>query len=263
MALLLMAAAADTESIQGGALYTVPSGSSDTITSISGTFRVPEASIPLIGPTSGHEGIYGFSIWVGIGGYQGFGSASACPETSGALRAGIDVYYNGFSDRPMTPFAWYQFGLAGNGAFAYAGFNLEAGDLIRITVNTEEGNLTAIVENYGKVDSTAGRTPLQREPPTYGIQGDIASTLCRTEAGWIVQDHMTETEPAEPVVMANFTDITFTEMSFQTSSGASGAVTAAKPVNINLPEQGGQLTDCSTVNESEFRCRRVVVGASP
>ncbi|KXX81052.1 Aspergillopepsin-2 [Madurella mycetomatis] len=262
MALLRLATAA--ESIQGGALYTVPSDSSDTITSISGTFRVPDASIPLTGPTSGHQGIYGFSIWIGIGGYQGYGSASACPATSSALRAGIDVYYNGYSDRPMAPFAWYQFGIAGeNGAFAYAGFNLEAGDLIRITVNAEDGNITTIVENYGKVDSTAGRTPLQREPPTYGIQGYVASTLCRTEAAWIVQDHMTETEPAEPVVMANFTDITFTEMNLRTSSGVSGVATVAEPVNINLPEQGGQLTDCSAVDGSEFRCRRVVAGPSP
>lgn len=269
-AVLPLAAAAG-ESIQGGALYTVPSDSSDTITSISGTFRLPESSVPLVGPTSGHKGVYAFSIWIGIGGYQGYGSASACPADSGALRAGIDVYYDGFSGRPLTPFAWYQFGVASEkGAFAYAGFNSEPGDLIRITVEAgtgTSGNLTAVVENFGKVDSTEGREPVQREPPTYGIQGNVAGTLCRSEAGWIIEDHMTETEPAEPIVLANFTDVHFTEMRLQTSSGGGASAapaTAARLVNINLPEQGGQLTDCAAVGSSELRCRRVVVGgASP
>lgn len=247
------------ESIQGGAIYNVPSGSSTTITSVSGTFRVPDASVPLIGPTSGHKGIYAFGIWVGIGGWAGSGSASSCPAGSGVLRAGIDVYYDGFSDVPMTPWAWYQYGVSNEaGAFAYAGFNLEAGDLIKITVSGVSSNITAIIENYGKVTSTAGRQPIQRAPPTFGFQGsNVANTLCKTEAGWIVENHLTETNPPEPVVLANFTQVAFTELNLKTSAGTVGAK-AAKLVNINLANQGGKLTDCSTPSDSEVLCRRTL-----
>ncbi|KAK3986086.1 Aspergillopepsin-2 [Cladorrhinum sp. PSN332] len=247
------------ESIQGGAIYNVPSGSSATVQSVSGTFKVPDASVPLIGPTSGHKGIYAFGIWVGIGGWAGGGSGSSCPAGSGVLRAGIDVYYDGFSNVPMVPWAWYQYGVSHEaGAFAYAGFNLEAGDLIKITVSGASNNITAIIENYGKVESTAGRQPIQRAPPTYGFQGNnVANTLCKTEAGWIVENHMTETNPPEPVVMANFTQVAFRELSLRTNTGNVGA-SAAKLVNINLPDQGGKLTDCSAVSDSEVRCRRTL-----
>ncbi|KAK4221584.1 Aspergillopepsin-2 [Podospora fimiseda] len=255
----LIRGATSQELIQGGAIYNVPSGSSTTINTVSGTFKVPDASVPLIGPTSGHKGIYAFGIWVGIGGWAGSGSASSCPAGSGVLRAGIDVYYDGFSNVPMVPWAWYQYGVSTEtGAFAYAGFNLEAGDLIKITVSGVSNNITAIIENYGKVDSTVGRTPIQRAPPTYGFQGsNVANTLCKTEAGWIIENHLTETNPPEPVTMANFTQVAFTELDIRTSSGRVGA-SAAKLVNINLADQGGKLTDCSTVSDSEVRCRRTV-----
>ncbi|KAK4183262.1 Aspergillopepsin-2 [Podospora australis] len=247
------------QSIQGGALYSLPSGSSDTINTISGTFRVPDASVPIHGPTSGHKGIYAFGIWVGIGGWQGYGSASGCAAGTGVLRAGIDVYYDGFSDVPMVPWAWYQYGVSNEaGAFAYAGFNLEAGDLIKITVNGASNNVTAIIENYGKVTSTQGRQPIQRAPPTYGFQGNnVANTLCRTEAGWIVENHMTETSPPEPVVLANFTEVAFGELDIKTSAGSATAA-QAKLVDINIPEQGGKLTACSAPSGTEVRCRRVL-----
>ncbi|KAK3329208.1 concanavalin A-like lectin/glucanase domain-containing protein [Apodospora peruviana] len=249
------------DSIQGGAIYSLPAGSSDTITTISGAFRVPDASIPLSGPTANHQGVYAFSIWVGIGGWNDFyGTASACPAGSGVLRAGIDVYYDGFEDVPMQPVAWYQYGVSHEGGnFAYAGFSSEPGDLIKITVSGVSSNVTAIIENYGKVNTTVGNTPIQKMPPTFGFQGsEVAKTLCRSEAGWIVENGMSETVPPEPVVLANFTEVVFGELDVSTSSGAKGSATTAKLVNINLPDQGGKLTDCSAPNASELRCRRTL-----
>ncbi|KAK3386877.1 concanavalin A-like lectin/glucanase domain-containing protein [Podospora didyma] len=250
---------AASESVQAGALYTVPSGSSDTITSISGTFRVPDVSGLTSGPKAGKKGIFGFSIWIGIGGYSGPGSPSQCATSSAAMRAGVDVYWDGWEGSPMVPFAWYQYGVPEEkGQFAYAGFNIEAGDLIRVTTSAEGTNVTAIMENFGNVKSTVGATAIQRMTPTFGVGENVGTTLCRTEAAWMVEDNLNEEDTPAPITMANFTDITFGEMSLKTKAGAAAAaLTSAKVVNINVAEQGGQLTDCSALSPTEFRCRRV------
>jgi hypothetical protein len=249
------------DSIQGGAIYSVPAGSSETITSISGVFRVPTPSAVTVGPTAGKKGILAFAIWIGIGGYAGYGSASQCSAAQGPVRAGLDIYYNGYSDSPMAPFAWYQSGASQDlGAFAYAGFALQVGDLVRITVTADGNNLDAVMENFkpGGANSTAGRTAAQRERPTYGLAESAGSALCRTEAAWVIEDHLTETEPSEPITLANFTDVVISEMTLTTSGGGgAGAVRAAKVININLPAQGGQLTDCAVQGTSELACKRV------
>jgi hypothetical protein len=175
-------------SIQAGALFT----SSDQITSITGVFKVPNLSIPISGPHANRKGIYAFSIWIGIGGAPGYGVTTTCTGSSpGVLRAGIDMFYNGFDDRSMVPFAWYEGGPRseigpGTGAVGYAGFNVEGGDLVRITVTAEGNTLDAVMENFGKVEATSGRTPVQRERPTYGLASSVGSSLCRGEAGWFV-----------------------------------------------------------------------------
>ena len=246
-------------SIQAGGLLSFPG---DTVTSVSGAFHVPKLSIPVSGPHANRKGgIYAFSIYVGIGGSPGFGVTTGCTgELDGVIRAGIDVYYNGFDDNDMMPFAWYEAGQpTAGGGFGYAGFNLEAGDLIRLTASAEGNSLNATIENFGKVESTAGRTPIQSDRPTYGINEAAAATVCRSEGGWIVQDHMTETEPSLPVILANFTNVDFQELSIKTKSGAAGSATTAKLLNMVLPDQGGQLTECSATSATALSCKRVVV----
>ena len=257
---------AEPESTHGGAIYSVASGSDDTITSVSAAFRIPDPFMPTMGPTANDtQAMYAFSIWVGIGGWQGYGSPSACPATSARIRAGVDLYWDGFMGSSLMPFAWYQFGTPEDKqAFAYAGFNVAAGDYVRITVKAQGNDVTALMENFGAgVTSTAGKTPLQSAPPTYGLSEGLANTLCRSEAAWMLEDMLTETEPPEPVKLANFTDVTLGELSLTTSSGASGSATTAKVVNINLPAQGGQLTDCKAVDATQLRCHRTVGVSQP
>ncbi|KAK0626409.1 concanavalin A-like lectin/glucanase domain-containing protein [Immersiella caudata] len=239
-------------SIQAGALFT----SSDQITSITGTFKVPHLSIPIAGPHANRKsGIYAFSIWIGIGGAPGYGVTTTCSGSApGVLRAGIDLFYNGFDDRTMVPFAWYEGGPRseigpGTGAFGYAGFNVESGDLVRITVTAEGSSVDAVMENFGPVEATSGRTPVQRERPTYGLGNNVGMGQ--------IEDHMTETEPSYPVVLSNFTQVDFKDLTVKTRSG-NGNVAGAKIVNIVLPDQGGKLTDCAAVGTDGLTCRRTV-----
>jgi len=259
-----LAARQNSDSIQGGVIYNAPSG--DAITSISGTFVVPTQSIPIQGPYANRaSGIYAFSVNIGIGGYPGFGSQTGCAASTGAIRAGIDVYYNAYDDQAMPAFAWYQYGVgstavANGGAFAYAGFNVESGDLVRVTA-TADSSVSAVLENFGKVSSTAGRSPVQKAEPTYGVGNTQAGSICRGEASWLVEDHTTETEPPLAKIMGNFTDIVFTDMTAKTKSGATFSVAGSKLVNINIKDQGGQITECAAAGAAELRCKRVVKAA--
>ncbi|KAK1760993.1 Aspergillopepsin-2 [Echria macrotheca] len=253
-------------SIQAGAIFSAPAN--DSITSITGTFRVPTLSIPIQGPLSHRApGIYAFSLSVGIGGYPGPGSSSLCPPTSSALRAGIDVFYNGFADAPMAPYAWYQYGPASaQGAFAYAGFVVEDGDLVRVTVDvTGEKGVDVVMENFGKDDGKAeGRTAGQKVPPTFGL-GDVEALvggLCRSEAAWVLEDHLDETGGTVPVAVGNFTEVVFGEMKVTTAAGGmiiGGDGKGVKVVDLEIGEQGGKLTEC-TAGMGEVRCKRVPGG---
>ncbi|KAK0651706.1 concanavalin A-like lectin/glucanase domain-containing protein [Cercophora newfieldiana] len=247
---------ASSPSIQAGGILSLPG---DTITSVSGTFRVPHLSIPVSGPYASRKGIYAFSIWIGIGGSPAFGVTTSCAgDNPGILRAGIDVFYNGFDDKPMVPYAWYEGGPRSDlGAFGYAGFNVDSGDLVKITVTADGNSVDAVIENFGRdVTTTAGKTPVQRDKPTYGLNERVGSSLCRSEAAWVVEDHMTETTPSLPVVLGNFTAVEFGELSVKSRSG--GSVGSAKVVDILLPDQGGRLTKCEAVGTNGLSCKRVV-----
>ncbi|KAK5662957.1 hypothetical protein OQA88_6369 [Cercophora sp. LCS_1] len=248
------ALAQSTDSIQAGAIYTAPAG--ETITSVSGVFRVPELSVPLIGPYANRRGIYTFSIHIGIGTRKGYGVSSGCAASAGLIRAGIDVFYNAYADVSQ-PFGWYQYGVETDlGAFAYAGLNVAPGDLIKLTATADGSTVTAVTENYGKVDTTAGKQPVQSMPPTYGVGNTASGSICRTEAGWLLEDHMTEEDASLPVIVGNFTDVVFSELTIRTSGSA--VITGSKLVDMEIEKQGGKLTSCGFEGEN-LRCKRVVV----
>ncbi|KAK3359352.1 concanavalin A-like lectin/glucanase domain-containing protein [Lasiosphaeria hispida] len=250
------------ESIQAGAVFSTVS---DDITSITGTFRVPDPFAPTAGPTSANadRATFAVSIYVSLGGLAGEASASACANTTSTLRAGVDVFWDGISGIVTAPFAWYQFGTpAENTAFGYAGFGVAGGDLVRITATAAgTGNPTILIENYGPdAKVAAGATPRESAPPTYGVGDNLGASLCKSEASWIVEAYWLDEQPRVPVALANFTDVTFTELAVKTKSGKTGDATGAKLVEINLAAQGGQLTK-TAASAASLQVKRVLGGA--
>nr|WVH32680.1 peptidase A4 family [Trichoderma asperellum] len=170
---------------------------------VTGTITVPRAS----GGANAAA-----SAWVGIDG-------DTCQTA--ILQTGVSFYGDGSFD------AWYEW--IPDYSYSFSGFNLKVGDVIRMTVDaTSKTKGVATLENLttGKsVSHTFTNTP---------------STLCETNAEWIVEDFE---EGSSLVPFANFGSVTFSNA---TASGSSGTITPSGSTIIDIESSSGKvLTDCS------------------
>lgn len=151
------------------------------------------------------------SAWVGIDG-------DTCQ--SAILQTGISFYGDGSFD------AWYEW--IPDYSHSFSGIDISVGDSIKMYVDASstKGGV-AVLDNL-----TTGQKVQHKftNPP---------STLCETNAEWIVEDFQ---QGNSQVPFANFGSVTFTDAS---ASGSQGSITPSGGTVIDLRTQGGQvLTDC-------------------
>ncbi|KAK3327600.1 concanavalin A-like lectin/glucanase domain-containing protein [Cercophora scortea] len=262
------------ESVQGGAIFTLPTNKS-TITSITGTFTIPHALVPTTGPTAnGSASTYAASFHLSIDGFPSSSSSSAQCNTGGAaLRAGIDIFYDAAAGGEERPFAWYQYAPSSS-AVGFANFSAAPGDTLKFTLSISTstssgagagaGAGVVTVENFGP--GRKATKPIQTATATV-VGGGQA--LCGRQAGWVVEDFPLAGLPDFPVALADFGTVTFGALGVGLDSGKKVGekefVAGTGLVDINLEAQGGRLTDCKLVRggggggvTSQVRCARVV-----
>ncbi|OAA40425.1 Concanavalin A-like lectin/glucanase [Beauveria brongniartii RCEF 3172] len=153
------------------------------------------------------------SAWVGIDG-------DTCQ--SAILQTGVSFYGDGSFD------AWYEW--IPDYSHSFSGIGISVGDSIKMYVDaSSKTGGVAVLENL-----TTGKTVQHKftSPP---------STLCETNAEWIVEDFKSG---GSLVPFANFGSITFTDAS---ASGSQGSITPSGGTVIDLRTTSGQiLTDCGT-----------------
>lgn len=153
------------------------------------------------------------SAWVGIDG-------DTCQ--SAILQTGISFYGDGSFD------AWYEW--IPDYSYSFAGFAVSVGDSIQMRVDASSKTAgVALLHNL-----STGQTVSHKftSPP---------STLCETNAEWIVEDFQ---QGNSQVPFADFGSVTFTNAS---ATGSQGSITPRGGTVIDLRTQAGQvLTDCGT-----------------
>jgi hypothetical protein len=173
-------------------------------TTVTGTITVPSVY--------NGNGNSAASAWVGIDG-------DTCQ--SAILQTGVSFYGDGTYD------AWYEW--IPDYSYSFSGFGMSAGDQVRMTVQaTSKTTGVATLENLStgrKVSHTFRNTP---------------STLCETNAEWIVEDFQVGNSL---IPFADFGSVTFTN-AYATGSG--GRVTPQGGTIIDIRQSGRVLTSCGT-----------------
>ena len=171
-------------------------------TEVTGTITVPSVN--------GQPGAAA-AAWVGIDG-------DTCQ--SAILQTGLSFYGDG------TIQGWYEWIPADSVTFN--SFSASAGDQVKMSVQaTSTSSGTATLENL-----TTG----QSVSHTFT---NPESTLCETNAEWIVEDFE---QGGSLVPFADFGTITFTDAS---ATGSSGTVTPSGATIMDIESNGQVLTDCS------------------
>lgn len=163
------------------------------------------------------------SAWVGIDG-------DSCQTA--ILQTGVSFYGDGSFD------AWYEW--IPDSSVSFNNFGLNVGDQIQMIVDATSAKTgVATLENLTtgqKVSHKFSRTP---------------SSLCQTDAEWIVEDFESG---GSLVPFANFGSVTFTDAS---AKGSSGSVTpGANSIIIDIKDEnsGEVLTDCG-VSGGQVTCQ--------
>jgi hypothetical protein len=167
----------------------------------------------IVAPRATGGGQAAASAWVGIDG-------DTC--SSAILQTGISFYGDGSYD------AWYEW--IPDYSHSFTNFQISAGDSIYMEVDaSSKSKGVATLENLTtgqKVTHTFTNTP---------------STLCETNAEWIVEDFESG---GSLIPFANFGTVTFTDAS---ASGSRGTVTPRGGTIIDIQDQDGNvLTNCGT-----------------
>ncbi|POR39506.1 Aspergillopepsin-2 [Tolypocladium paradoxum] len=181
-------------------------------TKVEGTITVPQVS----GDSNAAA-----SAWVGIDG-------DTC--STAILQTGVSFYGDGSFD------AWYEW--IPDYSHSFTDFQFGVGDQIKMSVDaSSKTSGVAVLENLRtgqKVSHTFTNPP---------------STLCETNAEWIVEDFQMG---GQLVPFANFGSVTFTDAS---ASGSSGTVTPSGATIIDIQDQSGNiLTDCGT-SGNDLTCK--------
>ncbi|KAK5991940.1 Aspergillopepsin-2 [Cladobotryum mycophilum] len=180
-------------------------------TQVQGTITVPRA-------TGGSNAAA--SAWVGIDG-------DTCQ--SAILQTGVSFYGDGSFD------AWYEW--IPDYSYSFANFDLSEGDQIKMSVDAS--SKTAGVATLENLTTGQKVSHSFKNPP---------STLCETNAEWIVEDFE---EGGQLVPFADFGTVTFTDAS---ASGSSGTISPSGGTLIDIRTQQGQvLTNCG-ISGSDVTC---------
>ncbi|KAI8977717.1 aspergillopepsin [Trametes punicea] len=185
---------------------------SNTYKSVTGTFTVPIPHEP-----SGGSGFHSASAWVGIDG-------DTCDNA--ILQTGVD--FTVISGDEITFDAWYEW--FPSGSVDFEDFNVYPGDTITATVtatSTTSGTATLINHSTGRWVSHS----FSDQP-----------ALCEQNAEWVVEDYQ---EGSEPVPLANWGTVTFTDASAGTSSGTVG-LSGATIIDM---EQNGKVVTSVSVSD--------------
>ena len=273
----LLAASAQTqaksndESTRGGAILRPPGGG---ITSAHAALRIPPAAPPTTGPTAGNTvGVYAASFWVGID----TGSAGTAPSEGGAtsgcggaVRAGVDVFWDGTVGGEQRPFLWYQFldrGQSGKGVVGFEELGGKTGDLVRFTLTSSGSSgssspavVVVLAENFGGNVTCADAPGVEPVTSVKEVLPMAAggTGLCGGEAVWAVEDPPLAGVPGVPVAFANFTSVAFGGAGVTLWDGNQKGVAEADVLDIRQQAQGGRLTSCEVVGGKKVKCTRVV-----
>ena len=264
------------ESTQGGAVLRPPGGG---ITSAHATLRIPPAAPPTTGPTAGNTvGVYAASFWVGIdtgtatigGTTTGSGSGATTSGCGGAVRAGVDVFWDGTVGGEQRPFLWYQFldrGQSGKGAVGFEELGGKTGDLVRFTLTSSDSSdasspavVVVLAENFGGNVTCADAPGVEPVTSVKEVLPMAAggTGLCGGEAVWAVEDPPLAGVPGVPVAFANFTSVAFGGAGVTLWDGNQKGVAEADVLDIRQQAQGGRLTSCEVVGGKKVKCTRVV-----
>jgi hypothetical protein len=193
---------------------------SSDITSVVGTFTVPQPQLPSGADSSTS---YCGCAWLGID-----GDTDVCPN-GGLIQAGTAWCIQG--DTPSF-YAWYEWYPAQD-MITFDNFDVTAGDEITVTiVATSTSTGYALLENVSQ--GTSVRHTWNTESPS----------LCEATGEWIVED-FTENNSLAP--FANYGQVTFTGNS-ATVSGQTVGLAEAQPVNM---VQDGQTISKSTLSNGK------------
>lgn len=182
------------------------------VTSVTGTFTVPQPKVPSGGSSSTE---YCGAAWVGIDG-------DTCQ--SGLIQTGVFwcVQNGAYSYE-----AWYEY--IPQASIAYSGISVTAGNQIQVTVT--------------KTSSTGGKTTLKNvstgQSASHTFTNQASGTLCGENAEWIVEDFE---EGSSLVPFANFGTVTFTGSSAVAGGKTITPGTASETDNIYIDQNNKQLT---------------------
>lgn len=197
---------------------------SSGVTSVTGTFIVPNPKVPSGGDSSTE---YCGSAWVGID-----GDSDVCPN-SGLIQAGVTWC---IQDSAPSFQAWYEWFLAQD-TITFDDYDVEAGDEIKVTITaTSTSTGQAVLENL--TQGTSIKHTWYSESPT----------LCEATAEWIVEDFTDIVNSVKyPAPFANYGQVTFTDNS-ATVNGQSVGVDGAEPANMVV---NGTTFSQSTVSNGQ------------
>lgn len=184
-------------------------------TTVKGTITVPDVS----GASDSAA-----SAWVGIDG-----------DTCGTaiLQTGLSFYGDGSFD------AWFEW--IPDYSHSFSGFSVSVGDQVYMEVDaTSKKSGVATLQNLSNG---------QKVSHTF-TSGSTESSLCETNAEWIVEDFQSG---GSLIPFANFGSITFTGAS---AVGSAGTVTPRGGTIIDIQDSSSNkvLTDCAT-SGNDLTCR--------
>lgn len=181
---------------------------------VEGTITVPEIS--------GGDPSSAASAWVGIDG-------DTCQ--SAILQTGVSFYGDGSFD------AWYEW--IPDYSHSFANFNFQAGDQIKMSVDASSKTTgVATLENLSTGQSVSHKFT------------STPSTLCETNAEWIVEDFESG---GQLVPFADFGTVTFSDASARGTSGSTSPA-GGTIIDIRDPNTNQVLTDCS-ISGSDVTCK--------
>jgi hypothetical protein len=194
-----------------GAVLETPS--SGYFKSATGRFTVPSPK------HVGSGGTESSSAWVGIDG-------DTC--ASGLLQAGVDFTVS--SSGAVSYDSWYEW--YPDYAYDFSGFPVSAGNVIQVDItatSTTKGTVSLTNVSTGKKVSQTLNAP-------------SGSTLCRTNAEWIVEDFE---ENGSLVALSNFGTVVFTNAGTTLSTGGSEGLSSATVIDL---KQGSTVYTDVTIN---------------
>lgn len=201
------------------------------MTGVTGTFVVPQPSVPL----GGNEPTYCGCAWIGLDGISNF-----CPN-GGLFQAGVNWCIDNTNTSSTSFSAWHEWYPAVSQQF-WDDITISAGDSITVTIvatSTTGGTATLTNNSTGQVVSF-----------TYT---DEYPALCEVNAEWIVEDFSVDyTAPNELVPFADYGSVTFTDNSAVMDGIITSDMSQSYIINMISQSNSSDVISASTVNGNDI-----------